>query len=125
MYVKGKIIGIARSCNYIAAAALIVMYLAMPATAFSNAVYGDSDGADSRVTHVSKVSTPCGDCPCSQSHGSDCCETTCCTCACHAPFPQNLRLQYAPMIVMATFIEPSGFFPQVYLSIFVPPQNRV
>jgi hypothetical protein len=56
-------------------------------------------------------------------HQDDCCETTACACACHAPLAESIVLPLPSMVTVkfAALIDLS--FPQVYLPIFVPPQN--
>jgi hypothetical protein len=111
----------ARAYNYIIGTVLIVIYLALPAT---NLAYAATQEATSTQEAYSSTTTaPCDSCPCSDGQGSDCCDTTFCSCACHAPLSQSLRLVYAPMIVIHRFREPTSSLPQVFLSIFVPPQN--
>ena len=109
--------------NYLITTVLIVIYLAMPATNFARAVTIEAGLPSAQAAGGTTTTAPCDSCPCSDGQGSDCCDTTFCNCACHAPLSQGLQLTYAPMIIDQSFPEPSWVLPQVYRSIFVPPQN--
>ncbi|OGU16570.1 MAG: hypothetical protein A2076_02515 [Geobacteraceae bacterium GWC2_53_11] len=109
--------------NQFIAFVLIIIYLALPATLCAQSVVFDAEG-DLMPTISSTANTsPLDTCPCSDGHDSDCCDTTGCSCACHAPLGQRVRLAYAPVVVAQNFREPFWLLPQVYLAIFVPPQN--
>ncbi|MGB9080008.1 MAG: hypothetical protein WCD00_01835 [Desulfuromonadaceae bacterium] len=113
----------ARAYNYIIGTVLIVIYLALPATNLAQAATQDGGVLPDKAACSSTTTAPCDGCPCSDGQGPDCCDTSFCSCACHAPLSQGLRLVYAPVIVTQHFREPAGSSPQVFLSIFVPPQN--
>jgi len=68
----------------------------------------------------------CGDCDDHQSQPDDdgCCSSSACSCACHAPLLTTLRLPPLPLAYVEAALEASHHLPSVYLSIFVPPQNR-
>lgn len=106
--------------NYTIAMVLILVYLALPATPLNHAeiVEKTAPGVQALV-----VASSYDNCPCSDDHSSDCCDTTFCNCACHAPLSRGLRLNYSPMIDTQDFREPSWLLLQVYSTIFVPPQN--
>ena len=55
----------------------------------------------------------------------DCCTTSACACACHAPLALKGVSVPLPLAVASNFnaLTPQAP-PHVYLSIFVPPQNR-
>jgi hypothetical protein len=114
---------IARTLNCIIAAALIAIYLVLPATALAKS--GTMEGGVPSVQTVSAMTTssPCNDCPCSDEKDSSCCDSAFCCCACHAPLSQGFQLAYAPVVAIQGFREPAWSLPQVFLSIFVPPQN--
>jgi hypothetical protein len=114
---------IPRQYNFTIAAILIVMYLALPTTIFAHAASIEVREATVQKIYSTTADSPCGDCPCSDGHGPDCCDTTFCNCACHAPLSQDLRIKYVPVIATQLFREPTWFLPQVYRTIFVPPQN--
>jgi hypothetical protein len=114
-----------RTYNYSIAAVLIVIYLALPATIFAQAVTLEGDSSSAKAAYSSTGAAPCNSCPCSGGQSSDCCDTVFCTCECQAPLGQGLQLTYAPMIASQNFPEPSWSFPQIYHPIFVPPQNLV
>ncbi len=56
--------------------------------------------------------------------GSDCCKKSACACACHAPLLVQIQLPPLPVIQTARLpqLVPQKP-PQVYLPIYVPPQN--
>jgi hypothetical protein len=113
----------ARICKHIFATILIVIYLTVPV---SNLAFGANlEKTPPAVQALAEIAAtaPCDDCPCSDGPGSTCCDTSFCTCACHAPLSQSLQLVYAPVIVLQRFLEPSWSLPQVFRSIYVPPQN--
>jgi len=112
---------ISRAEKYIIATFLIVIYLALPI--FAHAVYIDEGDISGRVSCGSIYAAPSDECPCSEGHGADCCDTTSCTCSCHAPVSHGLILDYAPEVSSQNFLESSCLLPQGYSSIFVPPQN--
>jgi hypothetical protein len=113
----------ARAYNYIIGTVLIVIYLALPATNLAYAATQEASAPSAEEAYSSTTTAPCDSCPCSDGQGSDCCDTAFCSCACHAPLSQGLRLVYAPVIVIHRFREPTSSLPQVFISIFVPPQN--
>jgi hypothetical protein len=105
--------------------AIIVMalYLLLPARALAHCATPDACNAGMQVVQAADVA-PCGTCPCSDTQHGDCCEGACC-CPCHAPFGQRITITYSPMVTFQRYPEIHGDFPLVYLSIFVPPQNRI
>jgi hypothetical protein len=113
----------ARAYNYIIGTVLIVIYLALPATNFAYATNQEGGVPSAQAVCSVMAAAPCDDCPCSDGHGSDCCDSTFCSCACHAPLGQGIQLVYAPVIDTQSFREPTWSLPQVYRPIFVPPQN--
>ena len=116
---------VTRTYNYLSAIILIVIYLALPATGFARAVIQESGGTSTEMAGGTATAAPCDSCPCSDGQGSDCCDTTFCNCACHAPLSHGLQLTYAPLVVIRNYPELSWSLPRVYRSIFVPPQNFV
>jgi hypothetical protein len=42
----------------------------------------------------------------------------------HSPPVLGVQVHYAPFVISTRFIESFWMLPQVYFSIFVPPQNR-
>jgi len=113
----------ARSYNYTIATLLIVIYLALPAANLAGAATLGVDLPSAQDTCSTATTAPCGDCPCSDDQTSGCCDKAFCNCACHVPLSRGLRLTYAPMIAVQSFLEPYWSLPQVYRPIFVPPQN--
>lgn len=109
--------------NQIIACVLIVIYLSLPVTLCAQSVVSDVEGASAPAISSTANTSPLDTCPCSDGHDADCCDTTGCSCACHAPLGQKVLLAYAPVVVVLNFREPFWLLPQVYLAIFVPPQN--
>jgi hypothetical protein len=65
-------------------------------------------------------------CPCSERHGSDGCNPSCSCCSCcsfFAPLPAGIAWRPLEPVVSFSMLEPFKRFPEVYLPIFVPPQN--
>ncbi|MDD2900555.1 MAG: hypothetical protein PHI31_17825 [Desulfuromonadaceae bacterium] len=115
----------ARAYNCLITFVLIVAYLAVPATGLARAATLDSASVVVLGSGDATTSAPCDTCPCSDEQGDTCCDTTFCSCAYHAPLNCHLHLTYAPIVATQHFQEPSWSLPQVYSSIFVPPQNFV
>jgi len=66
-------------------------------------------------------------CPCSDRHDAEGCDSSCSCCSCcsyHAPLPAPLAWSAAPPERSCRLRDPFQFLPEVYLPIFVPPQNR-
>ncbi|HIJ87022.1 MAG TPA: hypothetical protein HPP97_04970 [Desulfuromonadales bacterium] len=112
-----------RTYNCLFATVLIAVYMFLPVSNFASAATLELDGSSCQVVSSLATTAPCDTCPCSDSHGSDCCDTTFCSCSCHAPLSHGLLLSYAPEMSIECFLEPSWSLLQVYRSIFVPPQN--
>lgn len=104
--------------------AIIVMalYLLLPARVLAHCSAPEPCSAGPMLVQAAG-DAPCGSCPCSDTQHGDCCESACC-CPCHAPFGQRITFTYSPMITFQSTPDLLGEPPQVYLSIFVPPQNR-
>jgi hypothetical protein len=65
-------------------------------------------------------------CPCSDRHGSDDCNFSCSCCSCcsfFAPLPAGIAWRALQPVTSFSMLEPIQRFPEVYLPIFVPPQN--
>jgi hypothetical protein len=102
---------------------LIIIYLFIPVMGFAHV--GDQGVAATEIRSIGAVAgAPCGHCPCGDEQGSHCCDTGCCSCAFHSPPVEVLQPGYAPVVVIARHTESFRMLPQVYLSIFVPPQNQ-
>lgn len=111
--------------KHIFATILIVLYLFLPT---QNNVHGanfDAGNSGLQISNDMPVKVPCNDCPCSDEHGSDCCDTTSCNCSCHVPLVQNIRFIYSPVVTALLPLEPYWSLPHVYFPIFVPPQRLV
>lgn len=102
---------------------LIILYLCMPVMGFAHAGIPDIVSADIR-TDGGVAGSPCNQCPCSDQQGSHCCDTAFCSCAFHSPPVQGIQVHYAPLVSISCYTESFWKLPQVYRSIFVPPQNR-
>jgi len=103
---------------------LIIIYLLIPVMGFDHV--GVQDAAASEIRSIGAVAagTPCEHCPCGDEQGSHCCDAGCCSCAFHSPPVQRVQPSYAPVVIIARHTESFWMLPQVYLSIFVPPQNQ-
>lgn len=86
--------------------------------------YSVSSSNDSAITHA-ELSAP-HQCPCTtpvQHKDYDGCDT-CVNCSCHAPLSvQQLVFNYDPSITELQTFDPALYFPEVFLSKFIPPQN--
>jgi hypothetical protein len=101
---------------------LISLYLLLPVAVFA---HGSPvpDGAGCAVSaKIPAGAPPCGDCPSSETHDGDCCESDC-HCSCHAPLTERVAIVYSPFVSFLCCPESHPASPQVYLPIFVPPQN--
>jgi len=78
------------------------------------------------VAMADQQNSGCDDCGGHQSLPDDdgCCSSSACPCACHAPLLTTLRLPPLPLAYVEAALEASHHLPSVYLTIFVPPQNR-
>jgi hypothetical protein len=67
-------------------------------------------------------------CPCvpfEQHNDFDGCDT-CANCSCHAPLTIHpFQIAYNPIILDLSTFAPFNFLPEVYLSLFVPPDSAV
>jgi hypothetical protein len=107
----------------------IVLFVLL--TTLINSMYGTpitechAAGSNSPVAY-SDVSTP-HDCPCfphdEQHTDHDGC-TQCVNCACHAPLTMHpFQLVYRPVIAVLQTLVPLTILPEVFLSLFVPPDS--
>ena len=103
-------------------ALLLIVYLFIPVMGFAHVTAPDAGTREIR-TVVADAGSPCDGCPCSNEEGSHCCDTGFCSCAFHSPPVQGIRLCYDPDVNIVRHSESFWMPPQVYLSIFVPPQN--
>ena len=89
--------------------------------AFSPTLYSTSP------LEIASPEEPDSHCPCTDRHGSDGCSFNCSCCSCcsfFAPLPTGISCRSIPPVTSFSMIEPFKRFPEVYLPIFVPPQNR-
>jgi len=102
---------------------MIFLYLLIPAIGFAHV--GAVDAGITEIRSQSAVAgSPCDNCPCSDDQGAHCCDGTFCSCAFQSPPVQGIQVKYAPDVIIARHSEPFWLLPQVYLPIFVPPQNQ-
>lgn len=79
-----------------------------------------------RQTAVERGYCPTTGCPCTDDHSTTGgCSSECSCCSFLAPLPSPLAYAFSPATSTTDRPEPYWILPQVYLSIFVPPQNRV
>lgn len=116
---------VVRTYSGVFAIVLIVVYLFLPASTLVHAATFEPDSAAFQVNYSQATADPCDRCPCSDEQGQHCCDTFFCNCECHAPLGRGMQVIYAPSIAAYSFREPSWSLPQVFLAIFVPPQNVV
>ena len=84
----------------------------------------------SHVTTSDRISNPdisaSHQCPCvplEQHNDYDGCDK-CENCSCHAPLTiQSFQISYNPIILNLCTFDPFKFLPEVYLSLFVPPDS--
>jgi len=63
--------------------------------------------------------------PCSDRHATDCCNSSCSCCSSFVvPLPAVITRRAIAPAASFSMREPFKRFPEVYLPIFVPPQNR-
>lgn len=106
------------------AALLIIFYLFIPVMGFAHVDVPDGGSADIRSID-GVAGSPCEHCPCSDEQGSRCCDTTSCSCSFHNPPVLGVQMRYAPVVMITRTTESFWMLPQVYRSIFVPPQNQL
>ena len=105
-------------------ALLLILYLFVPVMGFAHA--GGVDVWVNEIgSHGGVASVPCDGCPCNDGQGSHCCDSDFCCCAFHCPPVQGIQVRYEPVEVITRHAESFRMPPQIYLSIFVPPQNRL
>lgn len=103
---------------------LIIVYLFIPVMGFAHVDAPAVARLDVRSID-GVVGSPCDHCPCSDERDSRCCDTVFCNCAFQSPPVQGVKLIYAPVMLITRNSESFRKLPQVYSSIFVPPQNRL
>jgi hypothetical protein len=101
---------------------LIILYLFIPVMGFAHVDVPDIATADLRSSD-GVAGAPCEQCPCSDEQGSHCCDAASCSCAFHSPPVQGIQVCYAPVVSMSRHTDSFWLLPQIYSSIFVPPQN--
>ncbi len=102
---------------------ILILYLCIPVAGFGYADISPADAVELRVSGGISQELPCDQCPCGDEQDSDCCGAALCSCAFHSPPEQTLRIRYAPVVVPLRPTDTFWVLPQVYLPIFVPPQN--
>jgi len=105
------------------AAFLIILYLLIPVTGFAHADVAAVAAIDIRSIGDG-AGSPCDHCPCSDEKDATCCDTASCSCSFHSPPVQGGQVRYAPVVVITRHTESFRMLPQVYSTIYVPPQNR-
>ncbi len=108
------------SLNHIAAATLLIISLVMP-LACDAACLLDLVDSSSGVHFKIEPDSSDGEYPCPECPTDNHCE--CDSCSRYAPVFQCLAIDYSPTIGFLDFLSINTKPPQVYYSIFVPPQN--
>ena len=102
-------------------------------TAIINGVCGNAHAMESHASapctpaQYSDVTSP-HECPCSpdEQHSDDDGCNRCVNCACHAPLIMNrFQLVYTPVIANLHIVTPLTVLPEVFLSLFVPPDSAI
>jgi hypothetical protein len=113
---------------------MVCAYLILPLDSFANLEhpfggFSHSDStlhSDSPQSEIASLDAPASHCPCSDRHGSDGCNPSCSCCSCcsfFAPIPAEMGWLALQPGTTFSMLEPFKHFPEVYLPIFVPPQN--
>lgn len=111
----------------------VVLLVAVVAIAGNGRCFAQDAGHTLQASYgkadVTALNTGYGDeCPCcpdDDGHTAAHCGA-CLSCPCHAPLnSQGALVPYIPLIVSLSILEPLNAPPEVYCSIFVPPQIAV
>lgn len=78
---------------------------------------------DIQQSKVETMQNPCNDCPCEDQQGGRECDVVCSCCSSFASLPESVFFRYSSIVTIMSPSEPLSLMPQVYLTIFVPPQN--
>jgi len=107
--------------HHITAALLLIISLVMPLACDAARLM---DLTDSAVVVHSQLAADAshGDCPCPECPVGHHCENDCCSS--YAPVIQDQTLAYSPALGFLRLVSINSKPPQVYFSIFVPPQNH-
>lgn len=113
--------------NYIFSLFMLVMFT-ISVTGFCPSAHSfeppsHMDNAQAQCpSNVSEGHCPC--CPAEEHPLPGSCDSSC-HCSCHAPLtPQRINIASVLQISPLVFSEPFKALPEVFLSKFVPPQNR-
>jgi len=109
---------------------MISAYLLLPLDTFANLEppFSPSPHNGTSLLETASPNHPASHSPCSDRHGTGGCTSTCSCCSCcsfFAPLPTGVACRTMPPAMSFSMLEPFKRFPEVYLPIFVPPQNRV
>jgi hypothetical protein len=104
---------------------LVLAYLLLPLNGLAQ-LQPFAPSVDTIAANIEAAPGHCNDCPCSdEGHGMGGCDASCSCCSCFAPLPQGVTLDFSPVVTFLTLFESFQALPQVFLTIFVPPQNRI
>ncbi len=115
-------------CRRLIALCLVLAYLFLPMDGFAQfQPFAPAAGqTDTLPVKIEAAKDHCPDCPCSDGeHGAGGCDASCSCCSCFAPLPQGVTIDFIPVVTSMIPFERFQTLPQVYLPIFVPPQNRL
>ncbi len=108
--------------HHITAALLLIISLIMPLACDASRLLDLSDSAvavhSQSAADASEGHSPCPKCPVGHHCENDCCSS-------YAPVIQDQTLAYSPALGFLRLVSINSKPPQVYFSIFVPPQNHV
>lgn len=108
--------------NYLKCLAIIVFCILIVMQSFAQEVPHSAAPDIQKMTRDS-VQSPNDDCPCKDTHDNGQCDSSCTCCATFAALPERITFYTQLRSEFIYPVEPSRSMPQVYLPIFVPPQN--
>jgi hypothetical protein len=108
---------------------IVSAYLILPLDSFANLepIFASPLQSESSIQQLSSTGQSDSHCPCTDRHGSDGCNSGCSCCSCSsffAPLPAMIAWRAFQPVTSFSLLEPFQRFPEVYPTIFVPPQNR-
>lgn len=113
--------------RFLIALLMLCAYLVLPLDAFAH--HASAASATPRGEHslscVSAQQPASSHCPCSDRHDSRDCDDSCFCCFCSPCLAPAAHYLLQPRVTSASFslYDPFRLYPEVYLPIFVPPQN--
>jgi hypothetical protein len=108
---------------------MVCAYLFLPLESFANLEppFSYSSPGGISLLEITSPGDPASHCPCTDRHAPDGCNPSCSCCSCcsfSAPLPAGVAWRASQLPVSFSSLDPFKHLPEVYLPIFVPPQNR-